>query len=337
MGSVLRSVFVIHPGGLGDVLLAAPTLQAIRSRYPKHELVLLAGTEVGCLLQACGIVDRILSIEAGHLAALFAGPEQLSTPAEEVITRCDLAIGWLCDSDGSLQATLQGKGILRIIVQQPGRVTACHQSERFLGSVQDLLVDHDDKQLRLILPEPFLHDGLAELKKAGLEKGTRYVVCHPGSGSLHKCVRPEILLDILAGCGERALVPVIVAGPADEKAVQALGEEGVKGISIVRPQSLNTLAGILARASAYIGHDSGVTHLAALVGVPTVAMFGPTDPRRWAPRGPHVSVVTGATCSCTGWDMVRTCIEKPCLDIQASAVLHLLDGLLSRYRQVTNS
>ncbi|MGA6826696.1 glycosyltransferase family 9 protein [Nitrospira sp. NS4] len=337
MGSVLRSVLVVHPGGLGDVLLAVPALQAIRSRYPKHELVLLAGTEVGRLLQACGIIDRILSIEAGHLATLFAGPQQFSAQVEKLITRCDLAVAWLSDSDGSLQAALQSRGISRIIVQQPERGTACHQSDRFLASVQDLPVAHDEGSLRLNLPEPFCEGGLAELKGAGLEKGAPYVVCHPGSGSPHKCIRPDILVDILTGCGERALAPVIAVGPADEQALQALDKEGLSGVPVVRPQSLVTLAGILARASAYIGHDSGVTHLAALLGIPTLAMFGPTDPCRWAPRGAHISVVTGAACSCNGWDAVRACREKPCLQVPATEVFPALDRLLSRYRQVTNS
>lgn len=337
MRSALRSVLVIHPGSLGDVLLAVLAIQVIRSRFPNHEVALLAGSEVGHLLQMCGIVDQVLSIEAGYLATLFAGPQPLTAPLEDVITRCDLALGWLSDSDGSLRVTLQRRGIPRLLMQAPGREAACHQRERFLASVESLIgVCHRDP-VGLTLPESSLHAGLMELKKAGLEEGESYVVCHPGSGSPHKCIRGEIFSDILSGCRDRALTPVIIVGPADENAVQALGAEVLTGISVIRPQDLTTLAGILARASGYVGHDSGVTHLAALLGVPTVAMFGPTDPRRWSPWGPYVSVIAGAECCCKGWDAVRACREKPCLNIQASDALHMLDGLLSRYRQVTNS
>jgi ADP-heptose:LPS heptosyltransferase len=55
------------------------------------------------------------------------------------------------------------------------------------------------------------------------------------------------------------------------------------------------LAALLARAGAYVGNDSGVTHLAAASGAPTIALFGPTDPRVWAPLGPRVEVIRGAT------------------------------------------
>lgn len=62
----------------------------------------------------------------------------------------------------------------------------------------------------------------------------------------------------------------------------------------VRIDDLYLLACWLARARLYIGNDSGITHLAAAVGTPVLALFGPTDPAVWAPRGPHVRVVRWA-------------------------------------------
>nr|MBA2253284.1 glycosyltransferase family 9 protein [Nitrospirales bacterium] len=76
-----------------------------------------------------------------------------------------------------------------------------------------------------------------------------------------------------------------------------------------------------AHADRFIGHDSGLTHLAACLQVPTVALFGPTDPIRWAPRGSHVRVVTGISCRCQGWEAVRLCDEKPCLQITLEQVI----------------
>lgn len=62
---------------------------------------------------------------------------------------------------------------------------------------------------------------------------------------------------------------------------------------LLHAESLVELARSLAGARLYIGNDSGVSHLAAAVGCPTVVLFGPTDPRVWAPRGGHVTVVRG--------------------------------------------
>jgi ADP-heptose:LPS heptosyltransferase len=62
---------------------------------------------------------------------------------------------------------------------------------------------------------------------------------------------------------------------------------------VLRQADLPLVAGILEGALLYLGHDSGITHLAAAVGAPTVAVFGPTDPRVWRPRGPRVRVLGG--------------------------------------------
>jgi heptosyltransferase-3 len=132
-------------------------------------------------------------------------------------------------------------------------------------------------------------------------------------------------------------MPAVVLGPADEQSVVGIREQGIPELPILRPASVTILAGILAQAQGFIGHDSGVTHLAALLGVPTVAMFGPTDEQRWAPRGPHVTVVRGGNCACKGWDAVRACKEKPCLNIDPDEVLEALDRIEFRYRPVTNS
>jgi ADP-heptose:LPS heptosyltransferase len=85
--------------------------------------------------------------------------------------------------------------------------------------------------------------------------------------------------------------------------------------------SLRLLAGVLSQVDLFLGHDSGVTHLAALLGTPTVALFGPTDPERWAPRGRAVAVIREKPCRCASWDAVRNCIEKPCLDLSPPAIL----------------
>jgi lipopolysaccharide heptosyltransferase III len=91
----------------------------------------------------------------------------------------------------------------------------------------------------------------------------------------------------------------------------------LKGVEIL------TVAGVLALTQLFVGHDSGVTHLAGLIGASTVALFGPTDPNRWAPRGAHVTVVQGAPCLCQSWDEVSQCGNKPCLDISRDYLVAL--------------
>jgi ADP-heptose:LPS heptosyltransferase len=87
---------------------------------------------------------------------------------------------------------------------------------------------------------------------------------------------------------------------------------------------------VLAQASLFVGQDSGVTHLAGLMGVRTVALFGPTDPARWAPSGPKVTVLQGAPCLCQSWSDVSRCEGKPCLKVSQA---HLEAVCLAHLRE----
>ena len=105
-----------------------------------------------------------------------------------------------------------------------------------------------------------------------------FAVVHPFSGSSKKCW-PLDHYRALARLLERHMPVSWCAGP----------EEPLP--DAVRIADLYQLACWLATARVYIGNDSGITHLAAAVGTPVVALFGPTDPRIWAPRGPQVRVI----------------------------------------------
>ena len=332
-----RTIVVIHPGGLGDVLLSLDALAALRTCYSQHELVLLAGSDVGQLLVLCGMIDRALPIESGQLGDLFSGLEQVAAVGRDIFHRCDLVVGWLNDQTDSLRRTMQEIGVPQVVLQSPALAKGLHQSERFLQMLPGECRIDTQTPLRLRLPERILQDGAAALRVVGGRSTAPLILCHPGSGSRHKCVRADTWGALLRGCRDRRFATSMVLGPADEQVVAAIQAQGIPDLPIFRPQSVTMLAAILAQAQGYLGHDSGVTHLAALLGVPTVAMFGPTDQQRWAPQGAHVTVVRGGACACAGWDAVRACVEKPCLNVAVSEVLEALDRIDFRYHRFTNA
>jgi ADP-heptose:LPS heptosyltransferase len=147
------------------------------------------------------------------------------------------------------------------------------------------------------------------------------VFLHPGSGSIHKCVGPDVLAAVIERLRGEGLEPLILEGPADRELVARLYAHVSPSPTVFRGMDLRTLVGMLAHAQLYIGHDSGVMHLAALFGVPTLALFGPTDPARWAPRGAHVSILRGSPCSCASWEAVRQCVERPCLQLSPEIIM----------------
>jgi ADP-heptose:LPS heptosyltransferase len=309
-----RTIVMIHPGGLGDVLLAVPAMTRLRTRFPKHRLLLCAEDQVSMLLLACGIIDEWISVQGRVCADLFAGASSATGQVRTWLQDCDLAIGWMEDLDGKLSATLKAFGVRQVIVRSPfsTAIQATDQRDRFLEAINEAPSD-DKGDVLLTVTEPLLHLGQACLEATGFSIGRPLVVIHPGSGSAHKCVAPEILASLVIALEIFGATPVILEGPADREPVERFLKSCVNPPIILKGLNLLTVAGVLAWARLFVGQDSGVTHMAGLIGVRTVALFGPTDPARWAPRGVHVTVVQGAPCLCESWNDVSRCEEKPCL------------------------
>jgi ADP-heptose:LPS heptosyltransferase len=234
------------------------------------------------------------------------------------------------DLDGKLSETLKAVGVREVIVRSPfsTAIQATHQHDRFLEVIKEAPSDGEGNAL-LAVTEPLFHLGRACLEGAGIS-GQPFVVIHPGSGSVHKCVAPEILATVVVALQISGATPVILEGPADRVAVERLLRSCVTPPIVLKGLDVLSVAGVLAQARLFVGQDSGVTHMAGLMGVRTVALFGPTDPTRWAPRGTHVTVVQGAPCLCQSWGDVSRCEEKPCLKIPKD---HLVTVCLAQLRE----
>ena len=319
---------MIHPGGFGDVLLAVPAMARLRDRFPKHRLVLCAEDQVARLLLACRIIDEWTSMQGRACVDLFGGRDSATDQVQTWLQDCDLAIAWMGDLDGKVSETLKTVGVREVIVRSPFSVTihATHQRDRFLEVINEASSENEE-DLLLAVPEPLLHLGRACLEAAGLSIGQALIVIHPGSGSAHKCVAPEILASIVVALQISGATPVILEGPADRDPVERLLRSCLNPPIVLKGLDLLTVAGVLAQARLFVGQDSGVTHMAGLMGVRMVALFGPTDPARWAPRGAHVTVVQGAPCLCQSWSDVSQCEKKPCLDMPQG---HLVALCLAR-------
>lgn len=317
-----RTIVMIHPGGLGDVFLAVPAMTRLRNRFPSHRLLLCAGDQAATLLLACRIIDDWTSVQGRACADLFAGSVmgQLQTWLED----CDLAIGWMEDADGRLSVALKAAGVREVIVRSPFSlmIHATHQRDRFLEAINEAPYAGEG-HVRLPVPEPFFSLGQACLETAGLSNRQSFAVIHPGSGSAHKCVGPEILASVVAALQHSGTIPVILEGPADREPVERLFQSCKQPPVLLKGLDVLTVAGVLAHARLYLGQDSGVTHMAGLLGVRTVVLFGPTDPNRWAPLGAHVTIVQGQPCLCRSWGDVSRCEEQPCLKISQDDLVSL--------------
>jgi len=315
---------MIHPGSLGDVLLAVPAMVRLRTRFRGYRLALCAEAQPAKLLYACGVVDAWTSMQGGDCAGLFVGADSVTGQVRTWLLDCDLAIGWMQGHDGTLSGTLKALEVREVIVRSPfsTEIRAAHQRDRFLETIGEV-PSEDEGDVLLKVTEPVIQLGRACLEAASHSIGQSLVVIHPGSGSPHKCVAPETLLPVVVAVQRVGAIPVILEGPADRKPVERLLQLCPNPPIVLRDLDLLTVAGVLAQSQLFVGQDSGITHMAGLMGLRMVALFGPTDPARWAPRGSHVTVVQGASCLCRSWNEVSRCKGKPCLDLPTDDLVAL--------------
>ena len=320
-----RNIVIIHPGALGDVLLAVPAIKQLSVRFSQHTIVLIARAPVSRLLAECRVIDEWISIESTICTGLFANVSCHSIELRSYLARCDAAVAWLDDTDGSLAKIFHEFGIPQVHIQSPfsSALRGAHQRDRFLETVGESSTNVPEQDA-LQIPEHLLEEGNVCLEERGLSQDSSLVLVHPGSGSIHKCLRPEKLAGIVLELQQRGMAPVLLEGPADHDTVEVVLQRLRKKPPVLRDLDLSLLAGVLAQVKLYLGHDSGLTHLAALLGVRTIAVFGPTDHLRWAPQGDKVTILRGAPCVCLSWDAVKQCREKPCLDLSRDEILAAL-------------
>ena len=280
---------VVHPGALGDVLLAGPALAHLRGLGFRTTLAVTS--RLVALFAGSGLVDDARDLENLALHRLFVEP--LPPGALAPVEGFDVVACWLGAGDAIFGANLARLGRPTVVARaQPSRDAGCHVSRHLVETLAPLgPLPSEMPSTRLRATEAARTSATAWLGERGIGPGEG-VVLQPGAGSASKVWPGFAALARRLRDAGRAVVAL--AGPADGPVVEALLSVGaVPEDRVVRDWPLVEIAGLLSLAAMTVGNDSGPTHLAAAVGCPTVAVFGPTDPLMWAPAGPGVCTLGG--------------------------------------------
>ncbi len=289
-------ILVIRSGALGDFVLTLPAIRALREAAPRAHIEIVGRTATLEVARGRYYADAVRSIDRADFAPLFAPGGEASPEVIAYLTGFDLILSYLPDRDGLFRRNLERVGVRRLVCGDPvpapdeGR----HIVDRLAEPVEGAGIPVRDRSPRVFLTEEDGWTAEAFLKGCGISESDLFVVIHPGSGGARKCWPAErfarVAEVVAQTTGARVVVP---CGPADEQVVEQMASEMAVAPVVARGLPLPVLAGALARCRAYLGNDSGVTHLSAASGAPVVALFGPTDPRVWGPRGERVRVVQG--------------------------------------------
>jgi heptosyltransferase III len=265
-------ILVIRRGGLGDTLLTAPLLRALRRQF-QGASVHLAGTREYCdVLCAYGIIDVAHSAEEFWLWL----PER----ARQSLSSFGLVIG---DEPGLVHHAFDLQGLT---APRPSAL----QLARQVGFEPEWPSDCQLRQPTTKVSGPIL--------------------IAPGSGGVSKCWPREHWLALVSRETLRSRPLRIVVGPVEQERDDPRNWPWPVEVSFLVDQSPVQLAKSLEQAGLFIGNDSGTTHLAAMLGVPTLAIFLDSDPAVWAPVGSHVTVAGDGLCLPSVdavWSLLKRC------------------------------
>jgi heptosyltransferase-3 len=345
-----KTILVIKLKPLGDVLLSTPAIHALKMAYPRARIHMLVsrGTEdmlagnpdlasVIPFAKPGGRGPRRWREELRLLRALRAlGPDlvvEMGKGDREAILGYLSGARWRVGFDAGRQG-LWGRN--RLLTHRAERTGREHIVEGDLKLVEALGIAAADTRLRLHLG---VEDAAAAdrlLAEGGVLPEHRLVTVHPTSKWLFKCWRDEGMAAVIDHLAGRGLRVVLTSGPAPREAGKArriLGMARSPVVDLIGRLTLKQLAAVIGRSCLFLGVDSAPMHIAAAMGTPVVALFGPSGEHNWRPWGEgHVVVAKDLFCRPCGQDGCNGSKRSDCLDLLTEAeVIAAVDGQLARH------
>lgn len=284
---MLRNVLIFHSGALGDFLLTWPLALALGRVLPQSRVFYVTHRQKGLL------AEKVLRVESTDVEAgwhpLFGEGAALPAPAGKLLSGAQWIFSFVAGADSTWTRNVKrlapAAQVVSLSQAAPGD---------FPGHQVDYLIEQ-------LTPWPVWHEAVDQMRRAidsrgvggspsGIDPATTAPVLHPGSGSPHKCW-PHYL-DLARRLSATARRPRVILGEVEtERWTPQQIDAFAEVADIQRPPDLLGLLEALRAATHFIGNDSGPAHLAGMLALPTLSLFGPTDPARWHPLGPRVTIL----------------------------------------------
>ena len=286
MNPARGKILVIRGGAIGDFILTLPAIAALRKNFPDSYLEVLGYPHIAQLAVAGGLADRVESISGRALAGFFARNGELAEELVDYFSEFDLIISYLYDPDQIFSTNVARCTGAQFIAapHRPREGTNIHATQLYLKPLERLAIFDAD-------PIPRLRMGVDSAVTSALfrvatgQGAERILALHPGSGGEHKnwpeANWAELLQNLINQTNFNLL---LVGGEAEGERLQRLAAALPPARArVAQSRPLPELAQLLQRCSAFIGHDSGISHLAAAVGLPGLILWGETAEEIWRP------------------------------------------------------
>jgi ADP-heptose:LPS heptosyltransferase len=326
-----RKVLIFHAGGIGDLLLALPALRVFRQNFPGSALALMGRPERLLLVAFDLQADSVHSIDRAGMAYFYLEGETLPSGLSTFFSSFGIALAFGKSNVGILAKNLQKAGVDRVITipSFPPEGLRIHVSRYLMESLRASGIEGEYPWSPLRLPEEAMTFAKRFLADFAPKEEDRLLAIHPGSGSPAKNWDPKNFATVAERLSEWAKI-LLISGPAQDGVEEVRQAMRKASPWVADNLSLLHLAAVLKASTAYLGNDSGITHLAASLGLPTVAIFGPTNPEVWGPNGPGVNIFSGKNLSSPRSSEARSeCSHQGLEIIKPEAVIEVLSSFFA--------
>lgn len=283
-------ILVIRGGAIGDFILTLPAIGLLRENFPEARLEILGYEHIIELARGRCYAEDTRSIEYGPMAGFFVPNSTLAPDLVEYFASFQQVISYLFDPDLFFENNLRRAGVKNFLPAYARIDDSEHAAQQLARPLQKMALFLED-------PGAQLHPSEADWAWARQflgDDGGPWIAIHPGSGSPRKNWPAGNWAEL--GKWLRQTAPgmrlLLVGGEADDAQVDLVRKAlGTENVLLAQNLSLPHLAAVLQRCRLFLGHDSGISHIAAAVDTPCVLLFGPTDPAVWAPANPGVKVI----------------------------------------------
>lgn len=327
----VHRVLVVKIKYIGDVLLCTPVFRGLREAFPEATLTALVASGTEDVLRHHRDVDEVLTVDrfgarAGRQSRWRAEDFRLVRRLRE--RGFDLAID-LTDGDRAAFLTWASGARLRVGFNRERRLRGWayhrivpiwselrHRVEADLDALRTLGLPVRPVAPTLDVPPEAEVAAEQLLARKRVVRDRDLVLIHPGARWWFKAWPPDRFAALADGIEEELGAQIIIAGgPGDVATAEGIrGEMRYPAISVAGETSILELAAVLKRCRLFVGNDNGPMHVAAAVGTPVVALFGPTNPVEWGPWGDgHITLYRGFDCRQCWWSSACLRGEGNCL------------------------
>ena len=277
-----RNVLIFHAGALGDFVLTWPLIMALGRLHPQSRIIVVTHASKGSLAELALHVESHDVEQGWH--ALFTSDAELPERPSRMLESAHAIYTFTAGEESFRKRAPDAQ--LASLQPTPPAGYAKHASQHLIDQLaSNPAVKSAVEQM------------LRSINLRGIGTGRSHdgdVIVHPGSGSREKCWPVERFVKLIEKLKRKKRDVRVLIGEVEHERfteAQIASLEKAAGTPVRRPATYVELFNELRTASLFIGNDSGPSHLAGVMGLPTVTLFGPTDPAVWKPMGPRVRVL----------------------------------------------